>query len=163
MYAAAALIDLSTPVALGSLWGILLTVPLAAILVPRIRNEESVGPDHDRDELGGAAEEVTHVSHRRSESSVFMRALAFVALLPAAAGRRCRRRMRGLLLNQNETPHPGPLPAAAGRGGTIERFYPVSRLRDSSARDDRRSLKLRPVTMPIVVPIIAPATKSENQ
>ncbi len=51
--------------------------------------------------------------------------------VPRRAGR-----MRGPLLNENETPHPGPLPAAAGRGGTIERlFSPVSL---SSSRSRQR-------------------------
>ncbi len=78
------------------------------------------------------------IPRSRFQGTLSVYAAAFVALLPAAAGRRFRRRMRGLLLNENETPHPGPLPAAAGRGGTIERFFSlVPPLRDASGRDDR--------------------------
>ncbi len=63
-----------------------------------------------------------------------MRTLAFVALLPAAAGRRCRRRMRGLLLNQNKTPHPGP-----SHTSLREDLVPLTdrRLRHHSIEDER--------------------------
>ncbi len=60
MYAAAALIYLFAPVALGSFWGMLMTVPLAAILFPRIRNEESVL----RRDLPGYDEYATRVRYR---------------------------------------------------------------------------------------------------
>ncbi len=53
----------------------------------------------------------------------------FVALLPAAAAEKVPKADEGSsFLNENETPHPGRLPAATGRGGTIERSsrVPVS-------------------------------------
>ena len=63
----------------------------------------------------------------------------FVALLPAAAGRRCRRRMRGLLLllrtPARRTPHPSLRSAYAF--GSAERRATLSPLRRGEGRQSR--------------------------